>query len=376
MSDLWILAGQSNMEGCGLLNDLEPSHPNVRMFAFGDKWKLADEPLHWLQQAVDRVHWWNKDDETHKEDIQNEIKNRIKGCGLGLVFAKAIHAATGVDIDLLPVAHGGTSLDQWSPEKKDLGGDGSFYYAMIRRTKLALETRPEAKLRGVLWYQGESDCNPTASRLYREKTLDLIRAIREDLQAPELPFYLVQLGCLVNPEPHAPTDVATWNIVREDERLIPSLIANTAVVPAIDFDLDDGIHISTASQKRLGQRFANIALREVYSKETPTAIDVASVRRDGATKVIVTFSGVNGTLVVPDKAGRIHGFGISTASRDHEAGFIYKAKLTGANEVTLLLNGEMAADAKIWYGFGFNPVCQLTDTADMAVPTFGPIAIA
>ena len=45
-------------------------------------------------------------------------------------------------------AHGGTSMDQWSPEGRDLGGDESLYGAMYRRF-----VHNGSRVKGMFWYQ-------------------------------------------------------------------------------------------------------------------------------------------------------------------------------------------------------------------------------
>ena len=41
----------------------------------------------------------------------------------------------------------------------------------------------------------------------------------------------------------------------------------------------------------------------------------------------------------------------------------------------LKLAGRVPANASLWYGYGLDPYCNLTDGLDMAVPVFGPIAL-
>ena len=43
--------------------------------------------------------------------------------------------------------------------------------------------------------------------------------------------------------------------------------------------------------------------------------------------------------------------------------------------VVLKLAGPIPEKANLWYGYGLDPYCNLTDGADMAVPVFGPIAL-
>ena len=53
VGDLWVLAGQSNMEGVGDLIDVTPPHPQVMMLGMDGQWKPAEEPLHWLVDSPD-----------------------------------------------------------------------------------------------------------------------------------------------------------------------------------------------------------------------------------------------------------------------------------------------------------------------------------
>ena len=45
VGDLWILAGQSNMQGVGNLENVEPTNELVHSFNMMDKWSVAEEPL-------------------------------------------------------------------------------------------------------------------------------------------------------------------------------------------------------------------------------------------------------------------------------------------------------------------------------------------
>jgi len=377
LSDLWILAGQSNMEGVGLLRDVEPPSDKVRVFAHRGEWERAEEPLHWLMESPDPVHaeLWGVSQADLPSVRQEVRRTRLTGAGLGLPFAKAVAEATGTGIDLVPCAHGGTSMDQWSPEKKGLGG-GSLYGAMLRRTRRALETGGDARLKGILWYQGESDANPEGAAVYFERMKRLIAATRADLDAPNLPFYLVQLGVFATTDAVGWAGSMAWSQIRELQRQLPDEVPNTAVAPAIDLELDDFIHIGTQGLKRLGRRLANIALSNVYGQSAPQAISLAEVTKEGPT-IRVSFKGVSGRLKACDPGGRIPGFAIGQAGAPPEPSAIYKAQIArdDPSQVILYTQEEVPGDSELWYGWGLAPFCQLTDQADMAVPAFGPIPL-
>ena len=60
-----------------------------------------------------------------------------------------------------------------------------------------------------------------------------------------------------------------------------------------------------------------------------------------------------------------------------EPAVIFKALLESTDTVALSLNDwdQVQPGANLWYGYGYGPFCQLVDSADMAVPTFGPVAL-
>ena len=189
VGDLWILAGQSNMEGVGDLIDVEPPSPYVHVLDMANRWHIAEEPLHWLCDSPDSCHCDVMGD-AQKERMAYERKHRMKGAGLGLPFANEMFRQAGVPIGLLACAHGGTSMAQWNPELKGLGG-GSLYGSMLNRLSAA-----GGKVAGVLWYQGESDANPDDAPRFAERFRKLVASVRADCGDPELPFLTVQLGPL------------------------------------------------------------------------------------------------------------------------------------------------------------------------------------
>ena len=409
VGDLWVLAGQSNMQGVGDLIDVTPPHSRVMMLGMDGTWKPAEEPLHWMVDSPDPVH--SGDPKTRAERSEREHKTRTRGAGLGLPFAAALSDATGVPIGLLICAHGGTSMEQWSPSRKDDGGR-SLYGSMMRMFRLA-----GGKVKGVLWYQGEADASARYSGRYARTFASFIQAVRDDFGQPELPFYYVQLSRFVS----AAGDVEGWNTVREAQRRLPERVPNTAVVSVIDLELDDAIHVGTQGLKRAGQRLARIAERELFGQLGATTPTLDSVARGPRNTLVVRFKGVNmggppagpagamrsgpmmlgammrnngpvegGAMtaypVPPTSAGESAGFGLKPDR--HIAGFsirkedgteiplIFEACAGKARDTVILkLSGAVPPKAMLWYGYGVDPYCNLVDGLDMAVPAFGPVPL-
>ncbi len=367
VGDLWVLAGQSNMEGVGKLVDVTPPDPRVMALGMDGKWARAEEPLHWLVDSPDPVH--SGDPSTRAERSAKDHRTRESGAGLGLPFAVAMVEATGVPVGLVVCAHGGTSMEQWSPSKKGEGGK-SLYGSMLRQVKLA-----GGKVKGVLWYQGESDANDKAAPVYAKTFADFIGAVRGDLDRPELPFYFVQIGRFVNEG-----DPKHWNAIQDAQRKIPDELANTAVVPAVDLELDDLIHVGTPGLMRLGQRLANVALREQFGQMGASTPTLDRVSKGPGNTLVVKFKGVNRTDDEGDVTGllperHVAGFSIRRAD-GKDVPLIYDAQVGPSRDAVILkLSNRVPEGTSLWYGWGRDPYCNLVDSLDMAVPVFGPIAL-
>ena len=360
VGDIWLLAGQSNMEGVGDLIDVEKPSDKVNSFNQSDEWVGAKEPLHELPSASDRVHWRKNAagqlERLTGEELEKFRTNRKKGAGLALPFAIEYEKRTGIPVGLFPCAHGGTSMAQWSPDLKDKAGD-SLYGATIRRAALV------GPIKGILWYQGESDANPTVGPIFQQKFEQMVAAFRKDLNQPDLPFHYVQIGRHVNN-----TNIQPWNLVQEAQRLAEARLGNSVMFSAIDSDLDDEIHVSTQDHKRLGRAMAAVASGK--AKKGP---HFDSIAVKGQT-IRVKFSEVNGKLT---SAGRIGGFTAHTPQGDILPLF-YKATLDPKDPSSVLLHfqGKLPDGIQLMYGHGKDPYANLRDELGAGAPVFGPLPIA
>ncbi len=355
VGDLWVLAGQSNMEGVGDLVDVEPPSPYVHSYQSRERWAVAEEPLHWLGESPRVVHQRLGGRERVPDEPDPRDPLRAKGAGLGLTFARLRHERTGVPVGLIPSAHGGTSMAQWDPALRDQGG-ASLYGATIERVRAV-----GGRVAGVLWYQGESDANPDDLPLYKERLARLFGALRADLARPDLPIYYVQIGRFVD----ASASVAGWNGLREAQRTWAGTMPGTAMVSAIDLELDDLVHIGTQGLKRLGKRLADVA-------DGDRAPELADARIEGdRERIRIVFDHARGDLRA---AGRPAGFSLRDAA-GHEIPAIYKVTLDGDAAVLHLVADALTPEARLWYGWGLDPYCNVTDAADMAIPAFGPLPL-
>ena len=375
--DVWVLAGQSNMQGCGWLAGALPADPRVWSFSSAGQWQIAEEPLHRLWESFTLVHQDFMRAGLPEADKQvsdaewarRENETRTWGSGLGLSFGKCMAGATGKPIGLIPAAHGGTSMDQWSPKLKYMGGH-SLYGGMLERIQ-----RAGGKLRGILWYQGESDTlTMDLARTYAQRFDAWIAAARADTGIPDLPVIAVQIGRVIEP-PDRQGLWMGWDVVREALRTLPERVPHTAVTSAVDLPLTDLIHVNTASLIRLGQRMAKLALAGPAGKQLgPQVTGIERFMSPGGlcNTIRVRFSGVTGGWQHTDN---LRGFEVRLPDAQSRMPlYVVNAWVdeTNGTDVIVLLNREMEADTQLGYGLGLNPVCDMTDKADMPLCSFLP----
>lgn len=362
VGDLWILAGQSNMDGCGKLINLEPPHRMVHAFYYNESWSVAKDPLCRVTDSIDPVHWPTQNLAELQKIRESDYAYREIGASLGVRFGKDLYKATGVPVGLLVCPHGGTSLEQWSPKLKSEGGN-SFYGSMLRRVQVA-----DGKVAGCLWYQGESDAvGPTQGTQYREDFRFLIESMRTDLNAPDMPFIYVQLG------PFFSDDAAYrdgWNRVQDVQLAIEKEMPNLAMVPAIDSTISDIIHADAVSLRRIGARMALMARKLRFGEDIPFGPRPAEIgfADDTRTTIRVRYTDVNGKLT---SASGIRGF---LVEKDGVPCVIRGCKADG--DIVLITLAESAPNgAVLWYGRGISPTVSLKDSAGFAAPVFGPVEL-
>jgi hypothetical protein len=208
----------------------------VMMHKMDNQWYLARHPLHLTGDA--------KTFQGHDN----------AGVGPGLAFAEVLAAQdkTAV-IGLVPCAVGGSSIKLWQKGAK-------LYEEAIRRAKLALQTTApvKARIRGVIWLQGEANANPQELPLHAERLRAMIEALRTDLALPELPF----IACTIGEMKPAP-QLTNLKAMNEIQLALPKSVPHTACVDARDLKthIGDAVHFDTAAQNEIGKRFAAKAIQ-------------------------------------------------------------------------------------------------------------------
>jgi len=324
VGDIWVLAGQSNMQGDGLLSAAAAGNELIHSFNPADRWAIARDPLH-AGSATGR------------------------GAGLAIPFAVEMLQRTKVPVGLLPCALSGTSLAEWQP-------GSALYASMLRRVEAV-----GGRVAGMLWYQGEADGKPGPASVYREKFASFVGSVRRDLG--NVPFYYVQIGRHVH-DPNARVNGPAWNQVQEAQRQCELQLDHVAMAASVDLEMEDGIHLATDALHILGRRLAILATNSASRGPRP----VKAIAEDRRIRLIL--SGVNGRL---DESARLAGFTVADASGVITPR-IYRTRADGS-DLLLFFDGGPTPPAFLWYGHGKDPYCNIRDSENMALPVFGPLPI-
>ena len=135
----------------------------------------------------------------------------------------------------------------------DLGPNHSFKPGFMWQA--AIEPLIPYALRGVAWYQGESNAETAAkSREQAELFPLLIEKWREAWGQGDFPFLFVQLPALNRPN---------WPLFREVQRRVQQTVPNVAM--AVTMDVGDPSNVHPRNKQPVGRRLAGLALGQTYS---------------------------------------------------------------------------------------------------------------
>ncbi len=368
VGDVWLLTGQSNMQGVGRkVNIPHNDNDKIRAFYMQGNWDKANHPLHIMGEAIHKV---------HQELGSAPCNFNIKGVGPGVSFAQKMYDLTGVPQGVIPCAHGGTNLyDQWSPEKLKDGPDHSLYAATYDRFLMN-----GANCRGIFWYQGCSDTHEGKDVLYEENMINLVKSFRRDFKE-NLPFVQVQISRTTWANPSDVDGHKRWTKIREVQRTLHTKIDNFDTVHAIGYRLADCIHLCSDAQEVVGKDAAEAMYCLIWGKlyGCLPGIKLKSMEilpdefDENMCYAILEYDNVHGKL---NDNGRALGFDRAHSDDYPEFCGISDVYCDG-NRVTIRFDYKMEhiLEQHLWYGFGKNPPCNIVDDAGRSIPAFGPIKI-
>ena len=231
MIESFLLIGQSNMAGRGIINEVKPIQNRHIYLIKNGMWRPWFLPIHW-------------DDPT-------------AGTCLAEAFADAYQKDhPEIDVGLIPCAEGGTCLDQWLP------GTPLFESAVFQ----AKQAQLSSVIKGILWHQGEADCKEDRFPLYEEKCTYILQSIRDSLNLNHVPLLVGGLGDFLS---KCELDNALKNYTHVNNALkaISNKIPNVGFVPADDLAANpDNLHFCAKALREFGDRYYDM-FKQLVTKE-------------------------------------------------------------------------------------------------------------
>ncbi len=241
---LILLVGQSNMSGRGYLTQEDITEiPGLTAIRRDFKWIPAVDPFNY--DRLDCLGLVDSKDPFEEKGLTIGDRRRA-GVGPGRTFGKYMKQYfPECEIGLIPASIGGTPIAAWLPGGKDPYSEAHPYDDSL---KLAREAMKSGRIAAILWHQGETDaCQKTPG--YKDKLKQVVMNFRKDLDLPEVPFILGELGSFLD---------SSWPVA-DYNRMIKEAaeeLTHTGWVPTFDLaDRGDKLHFSTESQHELGRRY-------------------------------------------------------------------------------------------------------------------------
>jgi len=272
--DVYLLAGQSNMDGRGSVQDLKGDlapyageRPGVLLwYSNGTIRHLQGHSAGWvpLQPGFAVPPGIRPTDGATTQPAPGgqgkvELQLPFRYFGPEVGFAKAMHdAEPDRQFALIKFTVGGSNLKrEWNPQRKLLYEQ---FVTAARAALQALTARGDTyTVCGFLWHQGESDA--TVPEADYEKLLgELLNDVRKEFKDPNLPIVLGE-----------PFDNGKRISIRIAQRNLAKKMENVYCVSSVGLKTADReTHFNAASQVEIGRRFAEAILKKQDAGPVPT----------------------------------------------------------------------------------------------------------
>ena len=392
IGDVWLCAGQSNMasimKNYPKLQDAIPEMKNnlVRLFKMKHEGAGAPEP-------VDVV---TADDALKKSWQPLTPEYAAEFSATACFFGQELHELNnGVPVGLLYANRGGTQVNMWLP--LDAMKNNPVYAQFLDPSWPEWTAHPQRnpdairapshlyngtihpliryKIRGAIWYQGESDAEYAGT--YSQMMTDLITTWR-GLWGYEFPFLSVQL---------APYGAVTWDNSEESWAWVREAQMDSLNLPpsgvAVITDCGEYKNIHPQNKKPVGERLALLAAALDDSSIHAQSPVYRSVRFENG-KAYIEFEHTAGGLetrrvemdrngitpagekmfIVP--ASELCGFEICGEDRRFQKA---RAEIINGNTVCVQAD-NIPAPAAVRYGWKNFPLCNLYNSAGLPASSF------
>ncbi len=353
LGDVWVLSGQSNafvpfdyfLKRSGL-------DPKYRKQFEDDLETCGAEKMirHYLVARRNRhKEYYMHGESSHPENVWLDTSDPDEVRDVSPVahyFARELSRKTSVMTAVIRIAWGGNVIEKFLP-----GGNNHTHMV----TPWA-----HHKIKGVIWYQGESNIIDGNDGLgYAPKLQSLIRGYRELWENPQLPFLIVQLPACQYSHRDGCDEVSLPLLLEAQRQALQ--IPFTSMAVATDLGAANDLH--PPQKYEVAIRLANLALADVHHDPhaVPAGPQMKRFRVEG-NRVMVSFETFGSDLATSDgKMPRY--FEVAAAKQEFKPA---EAKIEG--HTVVLWNDEIDQPHDVRYGFDESVLMKLNLTNADGIP--------
>jgi sialate O-acetylesterase len=267
--EVWLCSGQSNMQQPVKGYDGQPTfgsvmaiaksnNPNLRLFTVdrvGSKTPLKD---------VEKYTAWQ----------QASPESVLDFSAVAYFFGQQLQEILDIPVGMIHTSWGGSSVQAW------ISNEVMSSYQKVNLDDVDITKRtnhiPTAlfnsminplisyKIKGVLWYQGESNRNEPED--YKKLFPDMVKDWRTRWDIGDFPFYYVQIAPFMYGNNNAFQTVDNSAFIREAQLQCLDLIPNSGIT--ITMDIGDDYCIHPPKKKEVADRLLFNALNQTYGYKT------------------------------------------------------------------------------------------------------------
>lgn len=186
--------------------------------------------------------------------------------------ANEVRVARGED----PLTPGKTMF--WGPPgTRCLAYPGGAFEAMI-------EPALRHSIRGVLWYQGETDAEFPVG--YSSRLKRLVEGWRRRIANRAFPFVVVQIPAIAGLD-----STPNWPAIRHEQQQATDTLHDTTLVPTLD--LADPAEVHPSNKRAFAERLAPVLAAWSAGKRPPQAVRILGFKQTAADRIALSLSGAS-----------------------------------------------------------------------------------
>lgn len=269
IGEVWLASGQSNMQmplkgypGCPIRNGWDEAL-SASSRSKGIRFLTVPLTQSWTPAETVNAVWTVPSPETAPDYS-----------AVAWHFAKEMEDVLQVPIGIVSAAYGGARVESWLPRdiletypdeslKREDVEAMEHYMRPLLAYNAMFEPIKNYNYKGILWYQGCSNCGTWST--YADRLATMVERWRKEIGLGDIPFYSVEIAPYQFGQPG---EVGCGPYLREAQWKAMDMVPNAAIVSTNDLvEKYERRNVHPQEKKTIGHRLANLALNKTYGKQ-------------------------------------------------------------------------------------------------------------